>query len=445
MVRVLMKFTDDVSVPFESGAVPQVTDELQQLWQELTDSFDFLILTPLAADVSLDDLRRMVAEATDRAEGEAVPDPALCFGIDVPDGALPDPNSAAGALVEALNALSFVELAEVERDLAPAVNRAANPAALFQQYLNPAPVGLGTDAAWAVPGGDGTGVTVGVLEDFDLDRAHRDAPANRLDLTAAVANPGDVDADHATAVLGVLAGADNTDDIVGFVPQARIAFASGTSLTGVPTLPVGTAFSLINLIGVQLAAGDVLNLSLQIPDSLPSGATVQLPVESAGIVRTALRLLNFRGITCVIAAGNTGIDLDAQGVAFPDSGAVVVGGVVPDIPPVAGAFHVSANSNTGSRIDCCAWAGDVTTLTTVGAPSTTVQTIPENQGGTSIATPMISGVVAAIQGRKKALGAAPLPPAQIRSLLRDPAVGTDVCPGLGVGLMPDLSLIMSTI
>lgn len=442
MTRVLIKFTDDVSLPFEGGAVPELPDELLTLWREVADQFGFLFLTPLADGVAVDDLRRLVSEAAERAEGEPVPDPTLCFAIDVPQDAVPDPDTAAESLVAALDALPFVEFAEAERDLVPAVNRAANPAALFQQYLNPAPVGLDTDAAWALAGGDGTGVTVGVLEAFDFDRAHRDAPANRFELTPAVAVSGDIDADHATGVLGILAAADNTEDIVGIVPWARIVFASGTAATGVPTLPTGTAFSLINLIGVQVTAGDVLNISLQIEGSLPGGGTALLPVEASGIVRTALRLAAFRGITCVIAAGNTGVDFDTEGVSFPDSGAVVVGGVVRDAPPVPVSFHISANSNTGARVDCCAWAGDVTTLTTV---ATTFQTVPEDQGGTSLATPMVSGVVAAVQGRVKALGRAPLTPAQIRSLLRDPASGTDVCPGRGVGLMPDLSRIMSKI
>lgn len=442
MARALIKFADDVVVPFESGAVPELPDDLQQLWQDVTGQFDFLSLNPLADGVAEDDLRRMVSEAAGQAEGEPVPDPTLCFGIDVPQDAAPDPDTVAGALVAALDGLPFVEFAEAEQDLVAAVNRAANPAALFQTYLNPAPVGLDTDAAWALAGGDGSGVTVGVLEAFDFDRAHRDAPVNRFELTPAVAVSGDIDADHATAVVGILAAADNTEDIVGIVPEARIVFASGTVPSGIPTLPTGTAFSLINLIGVQVSAGDVLNLSLQIPGPLPSGGTALLPVEASGIVRTALRLAAFRGVTCVIAAGNTGIDFDTEGVSFPDSGAVVVGGVVRDAPPVPVSFHVSAHSNTGARIDCCAWAGDVTTLTTV---ATTFQTIPEDQGGTSLATPMVSGVVASVQGRVKALGRPPLTPAQIRALLRDPASGTDVCPGQGVGLMPDLSRIMSKI
>ncbi|MDX2648461.1 S8 family serine peptidase [Streptomyces sp. PA03-1a] len=443
MARVLMKFQEGTVVPFASGAVPQLSPELMALWTLAQTQFEFLLLEPLAADVPVDDLRTMVNEAQIVSPGEAVPDPALVFAIQVPDTALPSAEVVAQSLADTLNALPFVEYAEVERNLVAAVDRPNNPSALFQHYLNDAPVGIGTDAAWSVTGGDGYDVNVGVVEMFDYARGHPDAPVKRFHITPPFATTADPLADHATAVLGVLAAADNDADIVGVVPEARIVFASGNLQGTDPVLSDADAFTLIQLIGVQLQAGDVLNMSLQLPEKLPNGQSVKLSVEASATLRTALRLATFRGITCVVAAGNTGINFDTVGVSFPDSGAVVVGGVVRDQPPLPIAFHVSAHSNRGSRVDCCAWAGDVATLTS-GSPAT-VQTINEANGGTSISTPMISGVVAAIQGRTRALHGSPLTPAQVRGLLRDPAMGTDVVPGGAVGRMPNLAAIIPTL
>ncbi|MER5466191.1 S8 family serine peptidase [Streptomyces sp. NPDC002668] len=443
MPRVLVKFQEGTVVPFESGAVPELSPELLALWTLAAEQFDFLFLTPLAADMARADLRTMVNDARSAHPGETVPDPALVFAVEVPDTARPEPDTVVLRLADRLNALPFVEYAEVEQRLAAAVNRPNNPCALFQYYLDDAPVGVGSDGAWSVTGGDGTGIRVGVLELFDYDRNHRDAPAKRFHITPSFATAADPFADHATAVLGIVAAADNTVDIVGVAPEASIVFASGNLQGRTPALGTGDAFSLINLIDVQLQAGDVLNLSLQLPRTLSNGQQAMLSVESSSVLRTALRLATFRGITCVIAAGNTGVDLDTAGVSFPDSGAVVVGGVVRDQPPVPVSFHVSAHSNTGSRVDCCGWAGELTTLTSV-APAT-VRTISEEDGGTSIATPMISGVVAAIQGRAKVVSGSPLTPAQVRGLLRDPSLGSDVVPGLGVGVMPDLAAIIPTL
>ena len=127
--------------------------------------------------------------------------------------------------------------------------------------------------------------------------------------------------EHPTAIIGIIAAADNTKDCVGIVPVAQIVFASGSTGT---TLSAGEAFSRLMLLGVQLVRGDVLNMSMGIP--VPSaGTTVMMPVEVQRVIVSALRMLTFRGITCMIAAGNSTLNLDNPPFPFTNSGSIMVG------------------------------------------------------------------------------------------------------------------------
>ena len=196
-MRVLVKFTDDTVVPFAFGAVPDLAPPLDWLWAQAVATFGFLTLSPLVTDVTEEALGAMVAEAAQANPGETVPNPALCFAVDVPADAFPDEATAAQTLVDALNPLPFVEYAELETELAEAVNRPQNPAALFQRYLNDAPVGVGADAAWAQQGGDGSGVNVAVLEILDYDRGHPDRSILSIEVTPAKPAVGAApDGDH---------------------------------------------------------------------------------------------------------------------------------------------------------------------------------------------------------------------------------------------------------
>jgi hypothetical protein len=56
-------------------------------------------------DILEADVTAMVTEAEQVSPGEVVPDPALCFAIDVPAGAFPDGATVAQTLVHALNPL----------------------------------------------------------------------------------------------------------------------------------------------------------------------------------------------------------------------------------------------------------------------------------------------------------------------------------------------------
>jgi serine protease len=175
------------------------------------------------------------------------------------------------------------------------------------------------------------------------------------------------------------------------------------------------------------------------------GPNATMPVEVNRFVVSALRLLTLRGVTCVVAAGNGPADLDNPAVQLFTSGAIMVGGIQPSNAP-ATTFARHLISNFGSRVDCCSWGSEFQALVVrpVGlGPTSKMHTGVE--GGTSFATAVISGVVAAIQGRARASTGTPLSPLEIATLLRDPAMGHDVVPGGGVGLQPDLAAIIPTL
>jgi serine protease len=436
-----MKFMDEVFIPYEFGAVPDLDPDLLAAWNTVVGAFGFVTLEPLVTSVAVDDLRDMVASAQFENPGESVPDPTLCFAIEVPDSVFPDPDTVATFLADSLFALSFVESADVEGFLDAAVNPTQNPQFSAQRYLAGGPTGTGAAAAWAVTGGDGAGVNVGVLETSDYDRTHRDRPTNRFDVTPAHANPSSLELEHATTILGLIAAADNTLDCVGVVPSARIVFASGPeNSANLGQILVGVAFDRLMLLGVQLGRGDVINISSDIQAATVGG----VPIDAQPIIRSAIRLLTLRGISVVIAAGNGSVPLDTAGVPLPDSGAIVVGGVQ---ATNAGAttFQRHPISDFGAHVTCCSWASEVLTLIAPigpGAPTTGIFT--GANAGTSLATAIISGVVAAIQGRARSHGPA-LTPATVRNMLGNPAFGSNVVPGAGVGPMPDLAKIIPVI
>jgi subtilisin family serine protease len=225
------------------------------------------------------------------------------------------------------------------------------------------------------------------------------------------------------------------------VPAATIMFAASNDNA---TMTASEMFDHLMLLGVQLVRGDVVNLSLGVaaPAFAPN-ATV--PVETKRLLVSALRLLTMRGIICVVAAGNGPIDLDTAGVSLTRSGAIVVGAIQPSNPP-ATTFDIHVVSNHGSRVDCCSWGSEFQALvvTPVGGGATSAMQVGV-QGGTSFATAIISGLVAAIQGRASAATGSPLTPQQVLALLQDPAMGNDVVPGGGVGLQPDLAAIIPTL
>ena len=335
----------------------------------------------------------------------------------------------------------------------PAINATDDTLAAQQGYLDAAPDGIDARWAWLQPNSEGIGVGLVDLEQGWIP-GHEDLAASSPTL---VFNDnrhgvGTYIGDHGTAVLGEIIGVDNTRGIVGIAPSvsyvrmvSHFEAATGTNLH--------VADAIVSAI-TNMNAGDVLLLEVQ------RGAD-PLPTETDAADFDAIRLAVANGIVVVEAAGNGDNDLDVwvngggltilnrSSINFRDSGAIMVGASVATTPHDRAWF-----SNFGSRIDCYAWGEDIVTAgysnrggnTSLGGAGTGTlnDDYTSTFGGTSGASPIITGAALTLQGMYKATALTLLSPLQMRSLLADPATGTPQGGGVAgnIGVMPNLRAII---
>ncbi len=351
------------------------------------------------------------------------------------------------ALVQRLRRLPGIDHAYRERTVSDpqAVDDSDDPYATLQDYLDPAPVGI--DARWAWTQPNGTGAGTGVV---DLEQgwflSHEDYVVHAPPLIYGDNRDGvgTYKGNHGTAVLGEIAAEDNTVGVVGIAPHlgsvratSHYDAATNTALhvadaivAALPTMPVG----------------DVLLLEVQ-----RGGGT---PTETDAADFDAIRLAVALGVIVVEAAGNGSNDLDTLtdgggtqflnrgSASFRDSGAIMVGAANAALPHNRAGF-----SNFGSRIDCYAWGNSVATcgygdLDDGGGDDNLTYTA--TFGGTSSASPIVTGAALVLQGMYEATSGSRLSPTQMRALLSDPATGTPQGGGVAgaIGVMPDLRAII---
>ncbi len=328
-----------------------------------------------------------------------------------------------------------------------------------QGYLDAAPAGI--DAAWAHtrPGGLGTGVRV-----IDVEGAwrftHEDLRQNQGGVIGGTSSAELGWRNHGTAVAGEISGDLNAYGVTGIAPEAHIR---AISIFG-----VGSAAA-IRSAADALDPGDVLLIELHRPgprfdyrgqpDQRGYIAVEWWPDDFA-----AIRYAVGRGIVVVEAAGNGNENLDdpvydARPGDFPtgwhnpfrggdaDSGAVLVGAGAPP-PGLHGRDHGPARSrlpfsNYGVRLDAQGWGREVTTTgygdLQGGADEDFWYT--DEFSGTSSASPIVVGAVAAYQGMR-AIGPGRATPDQVRALLRATGSPQTDAPGRPVtqriGALPDL-------
>jgi hypothetical protein len=350
--------------------------------------------------------------------------------IDVPPGTDPV------ALARSVGERADVEIAYVEGGpTPPPVNPGNNPLAYNQGYLGAAPDGIG--ALWAWGSADGTGVGFVDLErGWTLD--HEDLAAANISVISGLNQDY---TGHGTAVLGEVLGVDNYLGIVGIAPAVTARVVSQWRTAS----DYQTAAAILSAVGA-MRAGDVLLLEAQTTYSTVSG---YLPVEVEEAVYDAIRAATDAGIIVVEAGGNGGIDLDTfqdtngrqilnRGSAdFRDSGAILVG--------AGGAFAPHGRlsfSNFGSRIDCYAWGEDIQT-TGDGWTGNARNSYTAQFGGTSGATPIVTGAAILLQSWARAQQQAYVPK-DIRALLADGALNTQSAdPAVDrIGVMPNLRAII---
>jgi len=357
------------------------------------------------------------------------------------------------SLVKEFGALSEIDFAYKEHTpYDPIIDISDDNFGSQQGYLTAAPDGI--DAIWAWSQGyEGSGVGFIDLEQGWIP-THEDLIAanptlvfndNRHGVGTYVGN-------HGTAVLGQIVGVDNTQGIVGISPSVdfvRMAshYNAGTGLFNVPNAIIGSI--------TNLNAGDLLLLEVAYGSGSP-----EFLIETQMADFDAIRLASALGIIVVEAGGNGDAsgnpnDLDTWTDAssnfrlnrthsdFQDSGAIVVGAATSATP-----HNRMSWSNFGSRVDCYAWGQNIVTTGYGGLAGNTTATRNDDYtstfGGTSGASPIITGAALILQGLYKDSTGTSLSPLQMRSMLSNPATGTPQGTGVSgnIGVMPDLRNII---
>ena len=197
---------------------------------------------------------------------------------------------------------------------------------------------------------------------------------------------------------------------------------------------------------IAMNPGDVMLIEAQA--SYPNAGGF-VPVEVDEFVFDAIQAAVAKGVIVVEAGANGSVDLDAfadwQGKNilnraspdFLDSGAIMVGAGSSAMPHARLDF-----SNFGSRIDCYAWGENITTSGD-GWGGTDKHTYTNSFGGTSGASPMVTGAALLVQSWCAAHSSLRTP-AQMRDLLSDPSLNTISAdpPFDRIGVMPDLKAIL---
>ncbi len=427
--RVVVKFKSHVKLPYSSEAVSQLDAPSSAAWRDLATAQPGIELVPYFATLGEMALRNLAQRTPREAAAPILAQFTQYFAV----------RSAAGvdveAIVRTIAQWPAVELAYVERGpVPPPVNPADDPLSAAEGYLNAAPVGLDARFAWNSADGSGIGF-VDLERGWTLD--HEDLAAAGITIISGLNHdyPG-----HGTAVLGEVLGVDNTIGGIGIAPHVHARVVSQWRTLS----DYNTAEAILSAVAV-MRAGDVLQLEAQ---SIYLGSYA--PVEVEATTFDAIQYAVSQGIIVIEAGGNGSIDLDtvmdANGKTFlnrgstdfRDSGAILVGAASSTAPHSRLSF-----SNYGSRIDCYAWGENITTCGD-GWTGNLTNSYTNGFGGTSGATPMVTGSALLVQSWRVKQGFARHLPDAMRGTLSAADNTPSANPSSDrIGVMPDLKSILS--
>jgi len=330
----------------------------------------------------------------------------------------------------------------------------SNPLYKYQEYLNPAPVGIDVDYALRFQGSKGSATVkyIDIESGWMLD--HVSIKVNTLPCTGIIQ---DVGREHGTAALGIINMQENTGGGVGIAPDASGYVVSVWRPDG--RFDIADA---IQQASSSLDDGDILLLEIQGANHDESGKI--WPVEFDDSVFRSIRSATQKGIIVIEPAGNgtggfsyqAGNDLDEcedskgnfpfnpHSPGFRDSGSIMVGAAGSSVPHKKMEF-----SNYGSRVDCFSWGEDVVTASRYPFDSgSAINTFTEKFCGTSGAAAIIAGAAILIQSIFETKHHSRLSPTQMRNILSDVKFGTNSENGRmldKIGVMPDLKKILDCI
>jgi hypothetical protein len=400
-------------------------------------------ITPLftASETTLANEKRNL----EHAAGAQLADLNLYFRVTLPKGAPTE------QVIDQLNASDLVEIAYAEpKPLRPAMEAMPAPSATpdfsaRQGYRQAAPGGIDADHAWTVAGGRGSGVKVIDIE-YSWNQTHEDLAAinGKVIPNGTPVDPWNND-NHGTSVMGELFGTQNGFGVTGIVPDAQAGMVNANNTRG---------YDLANAIWTaqaNSAPGDVILLEQQLAGPNWDAATEQeeyAPVEYYQANFDAIARATAAGRIVVEAAGNGYQNLDGAEYArtfdrsYRDSGAILVGaGGGP-----CGAWRQPARgrlqfSNYGSRVDVQAW-GECVTTAGYGDLQSGARNLwyTAQFGGTSSASPIITGAAAILSSIAEQRGLAALTSTQVRTLLQVGATPQTTTGALSghIGPLPNL-------
>ncbi len=442
--RVVVRFREGVRLPERENLEAQIEELGIGPWKQLTQEFPELRLSPVFTYLEPGQMRELVQRAMEMDPTYKPADFAAFYYVDAP------PQTDLVALVKAFLSWNSVQEAYIDQGGPdPVVNAANDPRAANQGYLDPSPDGIDAEYAWTFAGGDGAGQRF-----IDLERGwtldHEDINAHGASLLHGTLL--DSSRGHGTSVLGEVCAVDNTVGCVGIVPN--IASVDVVSFNA-STRPNAITAAITNL-----SFGDTLLLEAQV---WLNGTTLLGPIEAYDAEYEAIRLATALGIIVVEAGGNgtnngsapplnmdtyttlSGLAIlnrDPANPDFRDSGAIIVTAATSTAPHTRLAY-----APHGRRIDCYAWGQNINTLDSDDAGSTTAYRI--NFGGTSGASPIITGAALAVQGRAEAQLGFRFSPRQMRAILSDPTPGRNTPASAAettqINVMPNLRNIFDTV